>query len=86
MSLRWKPPLMRCSAVTSTSDEDFTADPATLRAVATLCRARSAIPRTVDRRDAVERLGADRALVQLAKDLEATACYLEGSGRASKVR
>lgn len=39
------------------------------------------MPRSVDHRDALERLGAERALMQLATDLEATASYLEGEER-----
>lgn len=48
-------------------------DRETLRAVAKLARNRAKPPRHYDHRDGMERLGAERALEQLAKDLEAAA-------------
>jgi len=48
-------------------------DAETLRKVASLARSRAHPPRALDRRDALERLGAERALEQLAKDLEVMA-------------
>lgn len=53
-------------------------DPATLRIVAKLARKRAEPPRSVDHRDGLERLGAEKALLQLAKDLEVTADHIEG--------
>jgi hypothetical protein len=55
--------------------------PATLRMAARLASARADMPRSVDHRDGLERLGAERALKQLAKDLEATADHLDREGR-----
>ncbi|WP_267396958.1 MULTISPECIES: hypothetical protein [unclassified Sphingomonas] len=52
-------------------------DPETLRMAARLARMRAKPPRTVDERDGLERLGAERALERLAADLEATAHHLE---------
>lgn len=56
-------------------------DPETLRLVAELARKRAKPPRPVDPRDGLERLGAEKALLQLAKDLEATADDIEASER-----
>lgn len=52
-------------------------DPETLRAAARLARLRARPPASVDHRDGMERLGAQRALEQLAKDLEVTARHAE---------
>lgn len=61
-------------------------DPTTLRAAAEMARQRAAIARSSvarkrlqDRRDGLERLGAARALDQLARDLDATAEEFERS-------
>jgi hypothetical protein len=54
-------------------------DPATLRIVAELARKRAEPPRSVDDRDGLERPGAEKALLQLAKDLEVTADHIEAS-------
>ena len=59
-------------------------DSETLRAAARLARARSALPRSVDHRDGLERLGARRALEQLAKDLDVTADHEERRERKSR--
>lgn len=48
-------------------------DADTLRTVAKLARSRANPPRHYDHRDGMERLGAQRALEQLAKDLEVSA-------------
>lgn len=56
-------------------------DPETLRLVAELARKTAKLPRSVDHRDGLERLGAEKALLQLAKDLEATADDIEASVR-----
>lgn len=56
-------------------------DPGTLRMIAGMARKRAAMPRSVDHRDGLERLGAEKALLQLAKDLEATADDVEASVR-----
>lgn len=45
----------------------------TLRKVAKLARSRAKPPRSVDKRDGLMRLGAERALEQLAADLEVMA-------------
>ncbi|RXZ34825.1 hypothetical protein EO081_03975 [Sphingomonas desiccabilis] len=60
---------------------DSAPDPVTLRMAARLPTARASRPRSVDQRDGLERLGAERALKQLAKDLEATADHLDRKGR-----
>lgn len=52
-------------------------DAETLRAVAKLARARALPPRTVDGRDGLIRLGAQRALEQFAKDLEVMAQHCD---------
>jgi len=48
-------------------------DAKTLRMVAKLARSRAHPPRQHDHRDGMERLGAERALEQLASDLEVSA-------------
>ena len=53
-------------------------DRETLRAVAKLARNRAKPPRHYDHRDGLERLGAERALEQLARDLEASADHCGG--------
>lgn len=58
-------------------------DAETLRAAATLARRRASPPRHLDQRDGLERLGARRALVQLAKDLEVTAAEIERQAKRS---
>jgi hypothetical protein len=52
-------------------------DSATLLEVARLARLRAKPPRQHDHRDGLERLGAQRALEQLAIDLEASAPFAE---------
>ena len=59
-------------------------DPATLRAAAEIAKQRAAVARSSvlrerlqDKRDGLERLGAARALDQLARDFEATADKFE---------
>ena len=61
-------------------------DPVTLRAVAEIARQRAALAkssvlreRLQEKRDGLERLGAARALDQLARDLEATANEFEAN-------
>jgi hypothetical protein len=54
-------------------------DPETLRAAARLARLRAHPTTGHDHRDGMERLGAQRALEQLADDLEVTARHAEGS-------
>lgn len=61
-------------------------DPVTLRAVAEMARQRGALAKSAvlrerlqDKRDGLERLGAARALDQLARDLEATADEFEAN-------
>jgi hypothetical protein len=56
-------------------------DPGTLRMVAEVARKRAAMPRSVDHRDGLERLGAEKALLQLAADLEATADDIDATVR-----
>lgn len=67
------------------TDEPPQPDPETLRIVARLARSRARLPRSVDHRDGLIRLGAQRALEQLAVDLEATADEL-GRGEDGKTR
>lgn len=62
------------------TDEPPQPDPETLRIVARLARSRALLPRAVDHRDGMARLGAQRALEQLAVDLEATADELDRAG------
>jgi hypothetical protein len=60
-------------------------DPETLRAAAKLARSRAKLlPRHIDHRDGMERLGAQRALVQLAVDLEVTASEVERTKTRTK--
>lgn len=59
-------------------------DSETLRAAARLARAQSTPPRSVDHRDGLERLGARRALEQLARDLEITADHEERQDRKGR--
>ena len=61
-------------------------DPVTLRAVAEIARQRGTLAKSSvlreqlqDKRDGLERLGAARALDQLARDLEATADEFEAN-------
>lgn len=58
-------------------DDTFEADLATLRRAARIARSRTQLPRTLDHRDGLERLGAEKALLQLATDLEVTADLMD---------
>lgn len=61
-------------------------DSETLRKVAKLARSRARPPRQYDHRDGLERLGAERALEQLAKDLEVSADHCGGGGEGQKTK
>lgn len=52
-------------------------DPESLRGAARLARFRALEPSLIGHRDGLERLGAQRALNQLARDLDASADYCE---------
>lgn len=58
-------------------------DPETLRKVAKLARSRARPPRQYDHRDGLERLGAERALRQLAEDLEVSARFCGEQGESA---
>lgn len=59
-------------------------DPETIRAIAELARKRSVRSCEVSHGDGMSRLGASRALNQLARDLEVSADALEHSPRRKR--
>jgi hypothetical protein len=68
----------------SVAETELPLDPHTLRVAASLVRARIRTVRLDPRLDGLERLGAERTLTQLAKDLEVSADHVGPRRRRSK--